>query len=91
MGDLAAESSRRVGERMTAELVAELGRMVEGVLQEYAGLEQRPQPLTFDQVETIWEQEVRPQLPSFASMQSGGEEPPPHSRWHANWRVPERG
>ena len=40
-------------------------------------------------VEGIWEEEIRPRLKNFASMQDGDEGPPEDSRWHANWRIPQ--
>ena len=45
--------------------------------------------LTYDDVEEIWEEEIRPRLKDFESMKSGDEGPPEDSRWHANWRIPE--
>ncbi len=88
MGDYAAESDRRVGEQMVADLVQLLGAKAKALLEDYAKLDPKHNPLTFNQVEALWEQEVRPRLKDFASMQSGKESPPEDSRWYANWRVP---
>ena len=45
--------------------------------------------LSYDDVEAIWEEEIRPRLTSFASMQNPDEMPPEDSRWSANWQVPQ--
>ena len=45
-------------------------------------------PLTFDDVEGIWEDEIRPKLAEFASMQSPEPSPPSNSRWYPNSQVP---
>jgi len=94
MGGNAREANRKVGERMVADEVRWLGAKAKELLDEYAKLKPSRQPLTFDQIETLWEQEVRPQLKTFESMQDrwGTQEPPPQdSRWYAQWRVPDRG
>jgi hypothetical protein len=47
--------------------------------------------VTFDDVEEIWEAEIKPRLAEMNAMQDlwPGQEPPPEdSRWHPNWRVP---
>ena len=91
MGEHAAESDRRAGELMTADVVTHLAARARELLDEYASLTPDRRPLTFDQVEGIWEDEVRPRLKDFASMQDGSEEVPEDSRWFPNWRVPNRG
>ncbi len=50
-------------------------------------------PLTFDQVEDIWENEVRPRFASFASTKdlAPNQKPPTESSaWYRNRRVPQR-
>ena len=94
MGDLARESSRKVGELMVKDVVKELGAMARQLLEDYAKARPEHEPLTFDQVEGIWGEEIRPLIVDFASMQDlrPGQEPPPeNSRWYANWRVRYRG
>ena len=91
MGDYVETSDRRAGEQMVSDLVALMGTEANALLDGYAKLPAKPTPATFDQVESIWEREVRPKLKDFASMQSGPEAPPKDSRWYANWRVPDRG
>lgn len=85
----AHQSDRRIGERMAADEVRWLGAKAKELLVAYV-----PQPdhtpMTFARVEAIWEQEVRPQLPDFASIaeESPHGVPPEHSRWYPNWRIP---
>ena len=94
MGDLVGKSSRRAGELMVSDVVEKLGAMAEKLLEDYARLQPKHEPLTFDQVEEIWDQEIRPLIKDFESMQDlrPGQEPPPEdSRWYANWQVRYRG
>ena len=58
------------------------------------GLCEPHEPLTFDQVEEIWDQEIRPLIKDFEAMQDlrPEQEPPPKdSRWYANWQIKYRG
>ena len=94
MGPTAHESDRQVGERMVADEAQWLGAKAKELLNGYAGATPARQPLTFDQIEEIWERDVRPQLKEFESMQShwsNDEGPSQDSRWYAQWRVPDRG
>ena len=93
MGSTARESARRVGERMVADEVGWLGGRAKELLDAYAKLNPVRQALTFDQVEEIWERNVRPQLKSFESLQNFGDAPAPpeDSQWYAQWRVLDRG
>ncbi|MFQ6040829.1 MAG: hypothetical protein ACE5PV_08240, partial [Candidatus Poribacteria bacterium] len=91
MGEDARESNRRVGEALVDDLVQLLGTKAEELLKEYAKLQPQHNPLTFDQVEEIWQKEIRPRLKDFASMQDGESAPAEDSRWYANWHVPSRG
>lgn len=94
MGDLVQNSSRRAGELMVSDVVKGLGARARQLREDYARLQPEHEPLTFDQVEEIWEQEIRPLIKDFASMQDvrPGQTPPPeNSRWYANWRVQYRG
>lgn len=92
MGGDAHESDRRVGERMVEDEVAFLGHKARELLAAY---DIQPVPhtlLTFADVERVWAEVVRPQLGDFLTMQpTWGQAPgpPAHSRWHANWPVPE--
>ena len=57
---------------------------------DHARLNPGRQRLTFDDVERIWDDEIRPKMKDFASMQDGAEPVPEDSQWFANWRVPQR-
>jgi hypothetical protein len=64
------------------------------LLAAYEAAKPKREPLTFDDVERIWEEEVRPKLPEFEMMKRvwGVQQAPAEtSRWRANWRVPEWG
>jgi creatinine amidohydrolase len=92
MGRNARESNRLVGERMVADEVRWLGEKARELLAAYDAAKPEHRPLTFEEVERIWEEEVRPRLPEFETMkQRWGEqqEPPEGSRWRLNWKVPE--
>lgn len=86
MGDLNELSSRRTGEEMVSDIVAHFGEKAKELLAAYKG---DRKALGFGDVEQIWEDEVRPKLKDFASMQNPEEAPPEDSRWYPNWRVPE--
>jgi len=87
MGDDARASNRKAGELMVADLAKKLGDKAKELLADYAKLKPKHNPLTFDSVEAIWEQEIRPRFKDFASMQDGEESPSEDSRWYANWHV----
>lgn len=91
MGGNAHQSDRRVGERMVADEVRWLGEKASELLAAFEEPSNR-QPLTFADVERIWEEEVRPRLPEFETMKPrwGDQEPPEGSRWRRNWGAPER-
>jgi len=76
---------------IVADMAELIGIKSEELFDDYTKSRPKQTPLTFDQVEVIWETEVRPALKVFASMQSGTDSPPEDSRWYANWRVPDRG
>ena len=94
MGADAREASRRLGEEIVEKVADGLGAKAQELLDAYERLKPTHPPLTFEDIERIWEQEVRPHLSGYASMQdaANGQEPPSEdSRWHAQWRVPDRG
>jgi hypothetical protein len=93
MGRNARESNRPVGERKVADEVRWLGEKARELLAAYDAAKPEHRPLTFEEVERIWEEEVRPRLPEFETMkQRWGEqqEPPEGSRWRLNGAIPER-
>ena len=91
LGDCAIESDRRAGEEMLADVVQHLAKEARKLLEEYAHLKPGGSALTFNQIENIWEKEIRPRLKDFHSMQNGPESPPEDSRWYANWKIIEVG
>jgi creatinine amidohydrolase len=91
MGGNARESDRRVGERMVADEVRWLGEKARELLAAYDAAKPPHRPLTFADVERIWDEAVRPRLPEFETMKElwGEQEAPPESsRWRVNWPVP---
>ena len=94
MGDSAHESNRLAGERMVSDVVEKLGAAAKHLLEDYARLQPKHKPLTFDQIEDIWEEEIRPLIKDFDTMKdlAPGQKPVPEdSQWYANWRVRYRG
>ncbi len=87
MGDFNESSSRRVGEQMVADIAAHFGEKTKELLAAYKAEVSNRTPLTFDDVEGIWEDEIRPKLAEFASMQSPKPSPPSNSRWYPNSQV----
>ncbi len=93
MGEDAYEADRRLGERLVAETAENLGAKARELLEAYEREQPVRRPLTFDDIERIWQEEVRPRVADFESMKDlgPGQEPPPEdSRWYAQWRVPDR-
>jgi creatinine amidohydrolase len=94
MGGNAREANRLVGERMVADEVRWLGEKARELLDAYAREQPSHTLRTYEQVEQLWETEVRPRLKEFRSMQDliGDRQPPAESSvWYPNWRVPDRG
>ena len=90
MGSNAYDSDRRVGERMVNDEVTWLGNKMNELLEEYTQLKiSDRQPVTFGEVEQIWEQHVKPVLKSFKTMDNSGEPPPEDSQWFRQWKIPE--
>jgi creatinine amidohydrolase len=92
MGSTAYETDRCVGERMVRGQIAWLGKKMKEMLSEYdTSKAHSRRPLSFEQVERLWANEVFPQLPRFHSMQQlfegQSKGPPRSSRWYLNWDV----
>lgn len=92
MGETAPLSDRRVGERMVADEVRWLGEKAQELLETY----QRDRPdhrlHTFEDVEQLWTEVVRPRLGDFKTMNQfpEGRQPPAEgSVWRPNWRIPD--
>ena len=90
MGRDAYRADRLVGERMVSDEVRFLGAKGRELLAEYSRLNPSQRLRTFAQVEAIWEDIVKPELPTFMSMQDSwdGAAPPENSTWRENWKVP---
>ncbi|MBV7333323.1 creatininase family protein [Chloroflexi bacterium TSY] len=91
MGQNAREANRQIGERMVDDEVRWLGNKAAELLADYA--RHTPvtrKPLTFMQIETIWQDEVFPKLADFKTMDYL-ERPPPadDSVWCINYEIPE--
>ncbi|MBD3181643.1 hypothetical protein GF312_05070 [Candidatus Poribacteria bacterium] len=94
MGDLVLESNRKVGEIMVAEAADNLGEIGKKLLDEYNQVKPQQKPLTFDQVEEIWNRGIRPLIKDMSAMKDvapGQEAPPENSRWYPNWHINYKG
>lgn len=90
MGTNAYDSDRRVGERMVNDEVTWLGNKMKELLEDYENLNiSDRQPVTFGEVEQIWDQQVKPVLKSFKTMDDSGKPPPEQSQWFRQWKIPE--
>ena len=88
----ATMADRRVGERMADDIAAWLGAKQRELLADYDP--GRPSRLrTFDDVETFWDEEIRPLLPTFSSLKgkswTEADAPPEGSQWRDGW-LPKR-
>ncbi|MFW5788854.1 MAG: creatininase family protein [Spirochaetota bacterium] len=91
MGEDAAGSSRREGERMVDDEVRYLGTKTRVLLDEYDSDVDRPGFPTYASVERFWLQTVRPLLYDFGSMEPDfgrGSVVPEGSRWMENSEIP---
>ena len=90
MGSNAYQSDRRIGERMVDDEVAWLGNKMQELLDVYTQLNfTERQPVTFEEVEKIWSEQVTPALKTFETMQNSDEPPSEDSQWFAQWKIPE--
>ena len=46
-------------------------------------------PVTFEEVEKMWTEQVAPTLKTFETMKNTSESPPEDSQWFAQWKIPE--
>lgn len=69
MGENASQASRLIGERMVADEIAWLGRKAKELIVEYDRLQPVHNFRTFDQVEQVWREIIRPRIKHFHSMQ----------------------
>ena len=93
MGGNVRESDRSVGERMIEDEVRWLAAKARELLDEYDRAKPQQQLRTFEEVELLWEEVVRPKFPEFKTMGKdfwGAEPVPEDSVWHANSMTPDR-
>ncbi|HJN15096.1 MAG TPA: creatininase family protein [Armatimonadota bacterium] len=94
MGKNARESDRQVGERMVADEVAYLHARAEELFASYESTQPAHALRTFDDVERVWEEVVRPAFGEFRTMQAiwrdGQPELPEDSCWHENSGISDR-
>ena len=93
MGANCRQANRLTGERMVRDEVRWLGAKAAALVAAYDGEPQEHRLLTFEQVEVLWDEVIRPVVKDFASMKQlgPGQDPVPESSvWHANWRIPNR-
>ncbi len=92
MGPTVRSSNRLTGERMVADEVAWLGNKASELMADYRSNQPDHRLHTFEDVETLWEDVVKPHLGEFETMKSGWTEDAsldPESIWYANWKIPE--
>lgn len=90
MKPTAYQADRREGERMVNDEVRWLGTKASELLDVYQ--QEKPAhryPLSFEQIEKIWAEQVAPHLKEFQSMQYLDLIPPPEdSQWRLNYTIP---
>jgi creatinine amidohydrolase len=89
MGD-AGDANRRVGERMVEDEARYLAAKAQELIADYDRLQPQHTLLTYDDVERVWADVVRPEFGNFLTMQEnwGYEENPAEtSLWRRNQRV----
>ena len=93
MGPNAYEADRRIGERMAEDEARFLGEKMQELLQAYEEAQPTRRLRTFEDVERLWEEAVRPRLGEFLTMNGppNQEAPPESSVWAANAPIPKRG
>jgi len=96
MGENAYEANWRRGERVVESIAENLAAKGRELLAEYERLKPVRKPMTFADVEQLWEKEIQPRLSEFRSMldlapDSEQQPPPEDSIWRANWKVPPLG
>lgn len=89
MGKDARQADRRIGERMVVDEIRYLSALADRLLAEHDHDEGR-KPLTFEQIEDIWNRDVKPVLHTFESLSlfhSEIGEPPEDSVWRSQYRI----
>jgi hypothetical protein len=93
MGKDARDANRRIGERMVEDEVRWLGEKGKALLDAYDNEAGESRLLTFEDVESFWNQEVEPVLGEFLTMQShwesqGNKRVSKDSVWFPNSKIP---
>jgi hypothetical protein len=88
MGGLNDKSSRRAGESAVFDLAEALGAKAAELIAAFDDESPESNPMTFGELEDLWEREFIPELRDYASMRTDRPEPPPGSRWRKNWSFP---
>lgn len=92
MGADAPLADRRVGERMVRDEVAYLGRRAKELLAAYdREAPKEHKPVSFVELERIWQEVVKPKLPTFRTIQNVEPQqvPPASSQWTFNCHIPD--
>ncbi len=92
MGGDAHDADRRIGERMVADEARWLGEKADELLAAYDAAKPEHKLRTFEQVEQLWDDVVRPKLAEFLSMRQkweGFRDVPEDSVWYPNSRIPD--
>lgn len=91
MGVDAHLADRKIGEEMVASQVEFLGKKAAELVAEYDRVKPEHKLKTFEDVEVLWRDVVKPHLNEFWTMKDGWNdlhEVRHDSRWYANWRIP---
>jgi creatinine amidohydrolase len=94
MGSDAHDADRRVGERMVADEARWLGAKAEELLADYDAADPEHSLRTFEQVETLWETVIKPELVDTITTRREHPGMPPvpeDSVWYPNSHIPEPG
>lgn len=90
MGKTVRETNRKIGERMVQDEIRWLGEKAQELLSNYEKAQPTHSLTTFDAVEALWADVVRPAMCDFKTMQTSWtdeESLPESSVWYQNWRT----
>ena len=90
MGKTVRETNRKIGERMVQDEIRWLGEKAQELLSDYEKAQPTHSLTTFDAVEALWADVVRPAMCDFKTMQTSWtdeESLPESSVWYQNWRT----
>ncbi len=90
MGAHVDSSNRLAGEQMVGDIVQHLSKKAGEMIREYDSAEGPRTPVSFADLEDIWEKEIAPGFSDLASMQIGSDPPPRDSQWYLNYEIPDR-